>query len=261
MGFIFDLPAWLEALLVIGGMSLLAVGGLLWFRRHVLHRLRFRDIEWYLPGAMVPTIMVFYGIVMGLISVHAWQGNQDAQAIASREATALAMLYRDVSEYPEPQRQELQNGIREYVEYVIREAWPLQRKGHIPAGGVEMVDRIQRTLMSFEPATEAQKLLAAEALRAYNGMVEARRMRLDAVRIHLPAQMWYVILIGAVIGFLSSYFFPVEDTRVHLALVALLGIFVGLVTFLIVALDRPFRGDLAVPPSAYELVYDHLMKR
>jgi hypothetical protein len=34
----------------------------------------------------------------------------------------------------------------------------------------------------------------------------------------------------------------------------------GLVIFMIVALDRPFRGDLGLPPDPYQLIYDQLMK-
>ena len=39
-----------------------------------------------------------------------------------------------------------------------------------------------------------------------------------------------------------------------------LATFIGLVIFMIVALDRPFRGDLGLPPEPYQLVYDQLMK-
>jgi hypothetical protein len=42
--------------------------------------------------------------------------------------------------------------------------------------------------------------------------------------------------------------------------VTLLAMFIGLVIFMILALDRPFRGDLGVQPEPYQLIYDHLMK-
>jgi hypothetical protein len=34
----------------------------------------------------------------------------------------------------------------------------------------------------------------------------------------------------------------------------------GLVIFMILALDQPFCGDLGIGPQSYQLVYDHLMK-
>ena len=42
-------------------------------------------------------------------------------------------------------------------------------------------------LVAFEPTTEGQKILHAETLRAYSQMIEARRLRLDAVLPVCPA--------------------------------------------------------------------------
>jgi hypothetical protein len=69
---------------------------------------------------------------------------------------------------------------------VIHEAWPLQQRGQVPSAGVERMNRFQDMLISFEPATEGQKLLHGETLQAYNNMIQARRLRLDAVGTGLP---------------------------------------------------------------------------
>ena len=37
--------------------------------------------------------------------------------------------------------------------------------------------------------------------------------------------------------------------------------FVAMVLFVIISLDRPFRGAMAIPPDSYQLVHDQLMKR
>jgi len=166
----------------------------------------------------------------------------------------------DVSGYPEPIRLQMQGELRDYVHYVIHEAWPLQQHGQIPGGGVELMDRFQSTMVSFEPVTEGQKLLHGEALHAYNNMIQARRLRLDAVGTALPGVMWAVIIVGAVIGLSATFFFKVEDARLHGILVTLLAAFMGLVIFMILALDEPFRGDLGISSQPYQLIYDHLMQ-
>jgi hypothetical protein len=170
------------------------------------------------------------------------------------------VLYRDVNSYPESVRPQLQNELRGYTQYVIQEAWPLQQRGKVPGGGVERINRFQAILVSFEPATESQKLLHAETLRAYNEMIKARRLRLDAVNTGLPPVMWAVIVLGAFIGLSASFFFRVEDSRSQGIQVLLLATFIGLIIFMILALDRPFRGDLGVRADPYQLIYDQLMK-
>jgi len=178
----------------------------------------------------------------------------------SHEAIVLAALYRDVSSYPEPVRAELQGELRDYVQQIIDEAWPLQRHGKVPTAGVAMINDFQKVLTAFEPTTEGQKLLHSETLSAYNKMVEARRLRLDSVQTGLPGVMWVVILVGAIIGLSSTFFFRVEDARLHGVLVTLLATFMALVIFMIFALDRPYRGDLGVTPDPYQLIHDQLMK-
>src|SRR5580765_1320214 len=181
VNFFFRLPLVVSGLVIVALFSLFAIGGLLLVRRFVLPRLHINHHDAHFCGTMVHSVMVFYGLALALIAVNVFETYADVSKIISQEATALAVLYRDVSTYPEPIRPRLQKQVRDYVDYVIHEAWPLQQRGQVPSGGVEQMNRFQDTLVTFEPTTEGQKLLHAETLRAYNNMIQARRLRLDAV--------------------------------------------------------------------------------
>ncbi len=259
--YLFDLPLLITGPLIIFSLVLFGLLGLFFVRRLILPKLRIQIEDAEFSGSLVQSVMVFYGLSVGLIAVSVFQTYSDVSSITSREATSLAGLYRDVSSYPEPKRESLQAELRAYTEYVINEAWPLQRKGEIPLGGVEPVNRFQRDLVSFEPATEGQKALHAETLSAYNKMIDARRARLDSVGTALPNVMWLLIILGAAISLTSTFFFKVDDARLHGILVALLAMFIGLVIFMIFAFDRPFRGDLGLGSEPYQLIYDQLMKK
>jgi ABC-type Co2+ transport system permease subunit len=90
-------------------------------------------------------------------------------------------------------------------------------------------------------------------------MMGARRLRLDSVERRLPGVMWLVIVFGAFISLTSTFYFPVRDERLHRVQVGLLAGFIGLVIFMILALDRPYRGDLGLESTPYENVYEQLM--
>lgn len=256
----FDTPLVIAGPAIIAALCLFALIGMIVVRRLVLTRLRVDRGDSELTGAMLQSVMVFYGLAVALIAVSVWQTYSDTSRVVSEEAISLAALYRDVSSYPEPVRLTLQNELRNYVQYVIQEAWPQQHSGKVPKGGVEIMNRFQAALIAFEPATESQKLLHAETLHAYNEMIKARRLRLDAVENGLPKVMWAVIVLGALIGLSASFFFRVEDARLHGIQVLLLAIFIGLVIFMILALDHPFRGDLGIGSEPYQLIYDQLIK-
>jgi vacuolar-type H+-ATPase subunit I/STV1 len=92
-------------------------------------------------------------------------------------------------------------------------------------------------------------------------MTEARRLRIDAVNTGLPGIMWFVILFGALISLVSTFFFRVVDVKLHGIFVGLLAAFIGLIIMMILSLDRPFRGDLGVSSAPYELVYEQVLKQ
>ena len=259
MGFLFDLPLIVSGpalfVILVGGSTL----GLNWFRKHVHPRLRFGEGDGDFNAAMVASIMVFYGLATALIAVNVWEVYEKVKEITEHEAASLAVLYRNASEYPEPVRGVLREEIRAYTHQVIHESWPLQRRGTIPTEGIKSMDQLQSTLTRFEPVTEAQKALALETLASFSRMMEARRMRVDSVERRLPGVMWLVIVLGAFISLVSAFYFPVLDARVHHVQVGLLAAFIGLVIFLILALDRPYDGDLGLKPKPYEIVYEQLM--
>jgi hypothetical protein len=258
---VFDLPLVIAGPAVILSLCAYSLIGLLLVRRRLLPRLRIRVEDSEFSGTMVQSVMVFYGLAVALIAVGATESYSDVATILNQEASELGALYRDASGYPEPTRALLQKELRDYAQYAINTDWPAQRRGQVSLGGVEMLDRFQSTLTKFEPATPGQEILHGEALRAYNEMLEARSLRLDAVvNTGLPGVLWVVVLVGAAIGLASTFFFKVEDVRLHAVMVTLLATFIGLVIFMTFAFDRPFRGDLGLTPEPYQLVYDKVMQ-
>ena len=85
-----------------------------------------------------------------------WQRNAEVSGIVSGEATAIASLWRDLGGYPQPLRDTTRSILRGYTKQIIVEAWPQQRQGHVPTGGVEWMDRLQAQLFTFVPATDSQ---------------------------------------------------------------------------------------------------------
>jgi Protein of unknown function (DUF4239) len=259
--FLYEWPIWISGSAIFLAILAFALTCLFLVRRHLLPHLDLRQEHELYRATLVQSMMVFYGLLAALLSVNVYATYADASRTVSKEATGLAALYRDVSSYPEPARSRLQGKIRDYVREIIEEAWPLQRHGRIPEHGVTMVDAIQDELTVFEAANEAQRALHAETLRAYNAMVEARNLRLDANRDGMPALMWVVLLFGAVLCLFGACFFDVSEPRLHFLFQGLLASVFAIILFMTFAWDRPYRGDLGVDARPYQIVYDHLMKR
>jgi hypothetical protein len=262
MDFMFSLPLWALAIILNVWLMGFALASLWALRRWVLPRLHLdTDAALFFGAAAMQSAMVLYGLVAALTAVTVWSRHAQVSDTVSAEATAIASLWRDLGGYPQRERDALREVLRGYTDHVIREAWPEQREGRVPRAGVQWMDRFLGQLMAFEPTSEAQKILHAETLTAFNRMHEARRQRLDSVKSGLPGVMWFVLLPGAMGCLLLCLFFPIEDVRLQAILVVGLAGFVAMVLFVIISLDRPFQGVMAISPESYELIYDQLMTR
>jgi hypothetical protein len=96
-------------------------------------------------------------------------------------------------------------------------------------------------------------------LHQFNSFVEVRRDRLHHVTTGLPAPLWCVVGVGAVLGIVLTWFFAIDRLSVHLAMAGILSLLTGLVVFLIAAMDHPYRGEVHVSPEAFEIVQRSLM--
>jgi hypothetical protein len=258
---LYDLPHPTSALIVVLFIETLAMIGLLLVRRFVIPRLHYHDGANDAVSGTVQAIGVFYGITVGLIAVGVWNTNSNAADLVSKEAAAIGSLYRDLSAYPSPVREELRSKLREYTLFVVNDAWPAQQKGHGQqiTGGVNILDDFQSKLYSFQPANTSQSALHSETLRAYNSLLDYRNLRIDAVGGGLSMVMWAVIWVGAAISIGIAYFFNIPDFKLHAILIILMGGFLAMVLFMIVINDKPFYGGGSISPEPYKLIVERLM--
>lgn len=256
---LFNTPLWIVAPIIVLSSCGLALLGLNLVRRLIVSRLRISHEDSEFTGTMVQSVMVFYGLAVALIAVSVWETHSAVADTVSLEASRLAGLYRDTGGYPDPLRSELHGELKAYLDVVVNEEWPAQRRGEHPTGGVEWMDRFQTSMNAFQPETTAQEILHGEAFHEFNLLVEARRLRLDAMLTKLSPVLWIMIVVGAAISLASTFFFKVEDPTLHRIQVLLVAGFMGMVITLIFAFDRPFHGDLAVDPGPYEFIQEQLM--
>jgi hypothetical protein len=262
------MPIWLyevspiaAAFIMVVFIESLALIGLVLARRWVIPRLHYHDGANDAVSGTVQAIGVFYGITVGLIAVGVWNTNSNASELVSREAAAIGSLYRDVSGYPSPLRDELRAQIREYTVFVIDEAWPAQQsgQGQVISGGSRILDDFQARLFTFQPANASQSALHSETLGAYNNLLEYRRLRIDAVGGGLSTVMWVVIWVGAAISIGIAYFFNIPDFKLHAILIILMGGFLAMVLFMIVINDRPFYGHVRISSDPYKLILERVI--
>ena len=206
-------------------------------------------------GYVLSCFCVFYGILLGLLAVAAYQNYGQVELNVTREASSLAALYYDVTSYPQPYRERLQESLRDYCVFVIERGWPAHRQGLIPKEGGVRMRIFQNYLVEFQPQSKSEEIIHAETLRQFNNFIEHRRIRLHSVTTGIPIVMWYVVLVGAIINIALVWLFDMKLIS-HLFLGSLLAFYLGTMIFLIAAMDNPFRGEVSVSPEPFKMVLE-----
>ncbi len=261
MYWIYDLHNWVLCTLILSVFTVVSLIGLFATRPMVRRLLgptgNCNDVVSYFFAG----IGVFYGLALGLIAVATWENYTDIDGVVSTEAAALASLYRDLDGYPQPMRGRLESMMRDYTRLVIEKEWPAHKKGEALEDGDAQLDEIEDEVMNFDPTKEREKIVQAEVLRSLDTVQDQRRLRLQAVPTGLPAALWAVVLVGALLNVLLTYLFWVDNLRVHAILVGMLAIFIGLLVFLTAAMDNPFRGEFSISADAFQTVLENVMTR
>ena len=244
----YNYPSWLIGLLFCGVFVGFTWVGIFLTRRTVHGWIHKEKRANEMVGVALSSFFVLFGLLLGLLAVVTYQNFSNVSDIVDKEAGRLTALYRDFNAYPQPTGVQLLDELREYTRFTIEEGWEEQRKGIAPKGGSERIAKMFATLVSFEPVKESGKIIHAETLREFNHKIELGRARLSNVTTGLPAVLWWVVAIGAVLNIVLIWMQDME-IHVHLILGAVLAAMLGAVVFLIAELDNPFRGEVAVGPE------------
>ena len=218
-----------------------------------------RDSVNDLVGYILSCFGVFYGLLLGLLAVAAYQNFRDVENVVTSEASALSALVTDVSAYPDPERTNLIWNLRDYTRDLLKIAWPNQQKGIVSKEGDFTLDAFHERLIRFEPSTAGQEIMHAETLKQYNQYLEKRQQRVLAVSTSIPKIMWIVVLVGALMNITLVWLFDMRLMS-HLFLGGMLSSFLGMMIFLIASMDNPFRGEVSISAEPFAQIHTRLME-
>jgi hypothetical protein len=257
---IYDLPAfWVIILFEAVFVGVFWLGALFlrpFVRAWLREEARLNDML----AAILQYFGVIFGLLLGLLAVATYQNRLDVEKSNADEASSLSALYRNLSAYPEPNRGELQNVLKDHTRYLIEEAWPQQREGIIPVEEPDRVAVLQARLAVFEPQRKAQELLHENTLRQFNAFYERRRARIYSLTSGIPTILWYTVAVGALVNMILLWLFDLRPNA-HWILGGLISFYLGTVISVTALMDHPYRGELGLSPDAFQLIYHQVMQQ
>lgn len=203
-------------------------------------------------GFIIAVIGVLYAVVLGFVVVTVWDQFDAARSTADHEAILVRSLYREAGALG-PRAVELRASIRDYAESVVNQEWKTMEEDQTDDPGTNAaLNRVWLNLRAIEPQSRSQEAFYGESVTRLGEIVRIRRERLLASSSELEGPLWAVLLGGGAITIGFTLLFGLSNRWAHILMVAALAAMIGLTLFLVLSLDLPFSGDLAVKPSAMQ---------
>ena len=243
------------SVLIVLVAVLVAVGGLILVQRLVPSTLRQQHND--VAGFIYAVVGIVYAVLLALVVIAAWEEHEAAKETVDSEANELAEIFWLAHRLPETEGSQLQELARSYARVVVDEEWPLMgREGRASPRAWGLLDDMRVEVQELEVSTQADQVLYAQGLERVHDLADARRMRLVEAHEGIPALLWIVLIVGALVTVGFTYLFGLENTRAHRLMVAALAGVIALVLFTVGALEYPFSGGARVGPGAFELVLE-----
>lgn len=248
VAFFERLPLPIGAVVVVGGFVILSVLFARWSRRFAPADMLAQHNE--LTGFTFAVVGVIYAVLLGFIAIGVWERFSAAEEVTFREASNLATVYRDAASLPEGVS--IRRDLRAYAHDVIDRGWRSMQYGNVSDATESEADGIAREVNGLTPHGARETNLHAQMIDAMAASLAARDERLTEDATGLNGVMWTTVIAGGFITVAFTYLFGFKESSMQAAMVGTLALLIGLVIFLTMTLDYPFRGTVHVGPDAFE---------
>ena len=240
----------------------LALAGLLVVRRLV--PLPISDTNNAVIGITYAATYVLYGLTLGFSLYLGNQEASEARETVEREAANLEGIVEIAQQLPQPERDRIQEVTESYARTVVEDEWPLMGGGansQVSSQAESLLDELQESVLGYEPETSAEQALYSQGMTLVFGIEDEREIRLLHSRQDSHTLLWYVLVVGAVITVLHSFFFGSKVVWLQGLSVAAMTTVIVLVLSTNYELQAPFAGSARVEPEAFEEVLDDTQRQ
>ncbi len=234
-----------------GGGTLIAVIGLLLVRKRYDKRQTASDHE--VGGYMLSILGTLYAVVLGFVVVDVSEQVRSAKADISTEVNSILNINRFADSLSDKSKQELNAALVNYTQSVADVEWPILPKGVLCKETWFAMKHIWRAIKEIDPQTPKEQAFYSSILESYNQLQTARRNRLIAAAGYISPVLWMVLIGGATVTIIFTYFFSTHTVRSQVVMTSLVAVTLGLNLYLIVVYSSPFSGDLKISPISFRL--------
>lgn len=226
-----------------------------------IHR-RFSEVNFVrhneVGGFIVAVVGSLYGVLLGFMTVIAWQHFADASQLVAAESAAATDAWHTAIGLPAASRSRVRRDMLLYADAMLKREWPAMRKSDFDRDADWIVMDAIGAAGGFNPHTLEAANAQVATLAQLSALHDDRQRRLSENRSGIIPFEWLVLLVGGVciVGF--CWLFGVENKSIHLMMTSAVTIIVSATLVLLFELQYPFQSDLRIQPDDWNAVVTHI---
>jgi hypothetical protein len=202
---------------------------------------------------MLGVVASLFGLLLAFVVVIEFQAFSAAGDTVGNEADGLEAIVRDSYAFGNPGGTAVRSSIGDYVRVVANQEWPLMRDGKESPAAWDEIDRVFAAMQAYEPVSTSQVAFYDDSVRHLNSVLTARSDRLGASDGNdLPVLIAALILVGAVVILGYATLVGSTNSAFHAIGAGAIAVIVGFSLVVLLALQFPFSGGLAVDSSPFK---------
>jgi hypothetical protein len=244
-----DLPLWASAIVIVGSMLVLALGGMAVTRsffeegqlelNNFIGGFQYLFISQVLAGFLT---FLLYGV---------YQRYDHVRTDIGIEVNALESLDRLAAGFPIGTRDALRRTLRDYAADVVKVEWPELRNRTIDVLAAAPLTTLYYTYAAVEPASRKQQEILRYSRDLLAVIQEMRAVRAQRASGSLPVLLWAATASAVIITVIFPWVFGTPNPRALAAMSALSVLLVTSVVLVVLRLSYPFNGGGGVSPEPY----------
>ena len=256
MTFLYSIPA---AVLLLSALALgIALAGA--GQVYVHHRFRGQDFIAHneVGGIIIAVSGTLYAVLLGFLTVAAWQHFQEARELVVLESDADIDAWHTAVGLPPLVRERVRTDMLSYAKLMIDHEWASMKRGEFNASAGALVMDAIDAAGTLVPANSGESNAQIATLQQLTVMHDARQQRVGINSRGVSGFEWLVLLIGAscIVGF--CWLFGVRNARMHLLMTSSVVTIIVSTLVLLFELQHPFRSDIGIGQDAWTSAVAHI---
>ncbi|RAY15828.1 hypothetical protein DPM19_08665 [Actinomadura craniellae] len=199
-------------------------------------------------GSMLSALFL---LIFAIAVIIPWTTADEAERNTGVESQGLVEAYWRAEGLPEADRAAVRNEIRGYIDFVVREEWPLMGRGELSPEGWRRLDAIRARLAALRLKDDDASDARADTAERIREVYAARRQRASDAASGLPAGVLFFMVLTGVIMIVFPFMVGARPRGMTLAALGVMAALLGVGMYLVFDIDQAFSGGLGVGPEAF----------